>query len=236
MNYITQLNKLHELQQTTPLSKNGLVLYFALLQINNSLGWIKEFKLSNKVLMEYTKLSKMELYRARLEVTKLKLICYQTGAKNETAPTYEIIEFEACPKTKVEPKPNQSETKLETLNKLNKTKLNIKKDKTKVLSKKEPEKEEKLHFAEFVKMTNAEYSTLSNKYSKEFADQCIDLLNNYKGSSGKIYKSDYRAILTWVVNEVTKRNNQNMPYQNQKKKVENQRQERNFDGVEDLME
>ena len=67
------------------------------------------------------------------------------------------------------------------------------------------EKEPKIHFAEFVTMTNAEYEKLVSTYSKEFADQCIEVLDNYKGSSGKKYKSDYRAILTWVIDEVKKR-------------------------------
>ena len=70
------------------------------------------------------------------------------------------------------------------------------------------EKEPKIHFAEFVTMTNAEHEKLVSTYGKEFADQCIQVLDNYKGSSGKKYKSDYRAILTWVVDEVKKRKNQ----------------------------
>lgn len=63
---------------------------------------------------------------------------------------------------------------------------------------------EKIHFAEFVTMTNAEYEKLVSTYSKKFADQCIKTLDNYKGSSGKKYRSDYRAILSWVVDKVQK--------------------------------
>lgn len=72
----------------------------------------------------------------------------------------------------------------------------IKENKSKVNKK---EQEEKIHFAEFVSMTNAEYEKLVSTYGKEFADQCITILDNYKGSSGKTYKSDYRAILNWVI-------------------------------------
>lgn len=63
-----------------------------------------------------------------------------------------------------------------------------------------------IHFAnaEFVSMTNVEYEKLVNTYGKEFADQCITVLDNYKGSSGKKYKSDYRAILNWVIDKVKK--------------------------------
>ena len=61
---------------------------------------------------------------------------------------------------------------------------------------------QKIHFAEFVSMTNAEYEKLISTHGKDFADQCISVLDNYKGASGKTYKSDYRAILNWVVDKV----------------------------------
>lgn len=63
-------------------------------------------------------------------------------------------------------------------------------------------KETKTHFAEFVTMTNDEYDKLVIAYGKEFADQCVEVLDNYKGANGKTYKSDYRAILNWVVDKV----------------------------------
>lgn len=66
--------------------------------------------------------------------------------------------------------------------------------------------EEKIHFAEFVSMTNAEYEKLISTYGNEFADQCIEILDNYKGASGKKYKSDYRAILSWVIDKVNQEN------------------------------
>ena len=66
--------------------------------------------------------------------------------------------------------------------------------------------EEKIHFAEFVSMTNAEYEKLVSTYGKDFADQCITTLDNYKGASGKTYKSDYRAILNWVIEKVKQKN------------------------------
>ena len=87
------------------------------------------------------------------------------------------------------------------------TNKNVKNDKNvKNNSKKENIKEKveepKIHFAEFVSMTNADYEKLISTYGKEFADQCIKVLDNYKGSKGKTYRSDYRAILSWVVDKV----------------------------------
>lgn len=77
--------------------------------------------------------------------------------------------------------------------KVNKNKINKK------------EQEEKIHFADLVTMTNAEHEKLVSTYGTDFVNQCIEILDNYKGSKGKEYKSDYRAILSWVVDEVQKR-------------------------------
>jgi hypothetical protein len=68
----------------------------------------------------------------------------------------------------------------------------------------QPPKLEKEHIngAEFVTMTNDEYEKLIATYGKEFTDKCVEVLDNYKGSSGRKYKSDYRAILSWVANKV----------------------------------
>ncbi|MCM1059424.1 MAG: hypothetical protein NC452_03945 [Eubacterium sp.] len=57
---------------------------------------------------------------------------------------------------------------------------------------------EKHKFAEFVSMTNDEYSSLVAKLGEQGAKRCIEILDNYKGQSGKNYKNDYRAILNWV--------------------------------------
>lgn len=64
---------------------------------------------------------------------------------------------------------------------------------------KKPNTPEKRKFAEFVSMTNDEYSSLVTKLGEQGAKRCIEILDNYKGQSGKTYKSDYRAILNWVI-------------------------------------
>lgn len=68
--------------------------------------------------------------------------------------------------------------------------------------KKRKVKENKVKYAEFVLMTEQEYSQLIEKYGEEKTQKFIEILDNYKGSKGRKYKNDYRAILSWVVDKV----------------------------------
>lgn len=72
--------------------------------------------------------------------------------------------------------------------------------------KKKSPKEDKIQFAEFVHMTQKEYDTLIERYGEQFTAKCIEKLDNYKGANPnkRNYKSDYRAILSWVVDEMKK--------------------------------
>lgn len=67
--------------------------------------------------------------------------------------------------------------------------------------------------AEYVIMKMKEYQTLVEKHGPDLTTKCIESLNNYKGAHGKKYKSDYRAILSWVLDKVIdneKRNSRTM--------------------------
>jgi len=61
-------------------------------------------------------------------------------------------------------------------------------------------------YADEVFLSEEEYNKLCSEYSKAFADKCISVLNNYKMSNGKKYKSDYYAIRNWVIDRVKKDN------------------------------
>lgn len=62
-----------------------------------------------------------------------------------------------------------------------------------------------VNVAEFVKMSQKEYNKLCDRFGKGATDEMITILDNAKGAKGYKYKSDYRAILTWVVGEYEKR-------------------------------
>lgn len=58
---------------------------------------------------------------------------------------------------------------------------------------------EKKHYADFVTLTEEEHAKLVEKYGEAAVQWCIQKLDNYKGSTGKKYASDYRTILSWVI-------------------------------------
>lgn len=62
----------------------------------------------------------------------------------------------------------------------------------------------KKQYAEYVLLTEEEYQNLVNQYGEDASQWMITKLDNYKASSGKKYKSDYRAILNWVVEDYYK--------------------------------
>jgi hypothetical protein len=70
---------------------------------------------------------------------------------------------------------------------------------SKVKQRKENKKESKTAHAEFVHLHDSEYQTLVEKHGEQMTQELIDILDNYKGMTGKKYESDYRAILNWVV-------------------------------------
>ena len=103
--------------------------------------------------------------------------------------------------TKPKPNGNQTETKPKPNGNQTETKPTVvlpQKKKTQEPPLPKIVKPEKAAYAEYVSMTNAEYAALVERYGEQAAREMIDILDNYKGSNGKKYKSDYRAILSWV--------------------------------------
>ncbi len=57
----------------------------------------------------------------------------------------------------------------------------------------------KTPYAEFVFLRDDEFENLVQEVGEDGVKSCIEMLNNYKGSSGKKYESDYYAIKKWCI-------------------------------------
>ena len=69
------------------------------------------------------------------------------------------------------------------------------------------EKEEKIKIAPAVTMTEIQFQKLKDDFGEDVIKLAIDKLSNFKMSKGKQYKSDYHAILNWVIEEVAGKDN-----------------------------
>lgn len=65
-----------------------------------------------------------------------------------------------------------------------------------------PTDEDRVQWAPNVSMTNADHAKLVERFGDADTKRLIEILDNYKGSSGKKYKDDYRAILSWCVDRL----------------------------------
>lgn len=79
------------------------------------------------------------------------------------------------------------------------------KNKDKEKDKEKKKEKEKKEYAPAVTMTEEQYAILLNDYGNDITSSAIEKLSVYKMSRGCIYKSDYHAILNWVITEVAKK-------------------------------
>lgn len=192
------------LSGTMLMSNEEVGIYIKLLCLQHQQGHIEEADMlslgaTSKIFNKFQKDDEGKYFNKRLEAEVSKRKAYSESRRNNRKKkeennilqTYEKDMKNIC-NSYVEHMENEN---------INKNIDNRKKDS------KGKKEEEKIHFAEFVTMTNAEYEKLVSTHGKDFADQCITILDNYKGSSGKNYKSDYRAILNWVIDKAKEKNN-----------------------------
>ena len=60
----------------------------------------------------------------------------------------------------------------------------------------------KIKFLDSVYLTQEEINKLKTKYQNGDFEKAVEILNNYKMSSGKKYKSDYHALIGWVSDRI----------------------------------
>ena len=165
-------------------------------------------------LMERWGWSKSKVRQFLNQLQNDSMIVKKTDRKKTTI---NIINYDVYQdfETTEEPKKDQSQTNDRPKKDTNKNDKNVKNDKKYIniypiapiesaTTNDKNVTRSKIKFAEFVSMTNDEYEKLLATYGKEITAKMIEILDNYKGATGRKYKSDYRAILSWVVEKVRK--------------------------------
>jgi hypothetical protein len=136
MNYLREINSFYDWLETNSISDSGIVLWHALMHINNKAGWIREFAVAISTLETKTGLKKGAIIRARLRLQQAGRIEFKSRTGQQSA-IYSMVPFNvednlcSIKERKVEHKPDtnsnanrtQSGTQTGPINKLNETKL-----------------------------------------------------------------------------------------------------------------
>lgn len=203
MNYIREINAFYDWLETNRLSTGAMSLWYALMHINNKTGWKNEFTVPISVLSFKTGLSPRAVTNARKELTEAGRIAWTSKDGNQAA-QYSINSLAEQLQALYADNTSDKMADKQTDNDTNKSSdnasiLNKPKRKRKQNNNPPTPQKEKLKLADLVYMTKEEANTLIEKYGMEATKTMVEILDNYKGANGKTYKSDYKAILSWVV-------------------------------------
>ena len=92
MNYMMQMNNFWTKRRISRINSNAADLYYALLEISNSIGWNLRVSVSNVMLIAMTGMSDSSLIRARQALIDEGYIKYEYGAGARSG-VYELVEF-----------------------------------------------------------------------------------------------------------------------------------------------
>lgn len=189
------------------MSKKSFVFYASWMDAINelpqdmqleSLRAIIEYGLSGEVAenLSFTAKAILAIAKVQMDVNNVRFENGKKGGrpKNQTKPN----------ETKQnQTKPNKTEMEISkpNVNVNVNDNINIKNHDINIMSKKEAEKH---HYAPCVMLTESEYGKLVEAHGEDGAAWMVKKLDDYKAASGRTYKSDYRAILNWVVGEYRK--------------------------------
>ncbi len=206
MNYLHELNAFRDWTLLNKPTTSEIVLWYALMSINNMTGWKKQFTVANQTLQLMTGLSKATLDRARNKLTQKGLLKYFPGNTRQ-AGTYELVSIyttkrdqcETNGETNMRPMRDQCETNGENITKHKQNETKQKDNNTPLNPPKE--KPEKIAVSEFVYLTPAEHERLLKEFGEADTSRMIEILDNYIGQNPKKnnrYTDHNRVIRGWV--------------------------------------
>lgn len=98
MNYITEINRFYDWLETNTVSDSSIVLWHALMHINNKCGWKQEFTVAISTLELKTGLSKSSILRSRNVLQQSGRINFRTRNGQQSA-VYDILAFHSDAQT-----------------------------------------------------------------------------------------------------------------------------------------
>lgn len=191
MNYITEIKMFYDCVQLKQLSTGQIALWHALMYINNKCAWNTWFTAPNLTLELLTGLSRSAIAKNRNVLKQLGLIDFKGNGTKATSYMLKSTQDseQDSEQDSTQDSIQDSTQSSGTLNKLNKTKLDIKKN----IKKKSPKK--KYGEYQHVNLTDEELEKLKNEYGEELTEQAILFLDEYIEMKGNYkYNNAYLVI------------------------------------------
>lgn len=108
MNYLQEMNSFNDWLILNPsASSDDIVLWYALMNLNNISGWQKEFTVAISTIMDRTRLSRSAIYRSRNKLVQFGRIKTRERGGNQCS-VYEVIPFSSV-KTPPPVSPNETQ-------------------------------------------------------------------------------------------------------------------------------
>ena len=208
MGYIDEINAFQQwLLTATNVSATDIALWYALMHYNNTTGWKREFNVAIKTLEVSTKCTKPTVIKARNKLKQLGLIDFISREGNQSA-VYRMIpfrnQFELNNFTQMD---TQSYTQMDTIHRLDKTRLLSTNTNVLVEGESPPKAEKKKATRKvFVKPTPAEIQTYVDEHQLNVdVERFFDY---YEGNGWKVGKNpmkDWKATArNWSRNSFDK--------------------------------
>ena len=208
MGYIDEINAFQQwLLTATNVSATDIALWYALMHYNNTTGWKREFNVAIKTLEVSTKCTKPTVIKARNKLKQLGLIDFISREGNQSA-VYRMIpfrnQFELNNFTQMD---TQSYTQMDTIHRLDKTRLLPTNTNVLVEGESPPAKEKKKATRKvFVKPTPSEIQTYVDEHQLNVdVERFFDY---YEGNGWKVGKNpmkDWKATArNWSRNNFDK--------------------------------
>ena len=93
MNYINEINGFRKYLTTDPLAANAQSLWYLLMHINNTCGWIEWFKVSNSRLANELCVSDKTIRNLRTVLVERGIILYQSQQRKKNSGLYKMVSF-----------------------------------------------------------------------------------------------------------------------------------------------
>lgn len=207
MTYIEIVNHFWNENRVNRCDPYEVALFFYILNEANKQRWVDQIKISTNILTAELGISRKTLINTRKKLKDKNLINFEPGLKNKLTSVYTIYVSDGNIQRNIQGNiegnilgniqgnilgnhliKNKNKNKNKKYNNSGDASIDIKLNEGK-----------KKEVCEDVFLFDNEIEKLINEYGDAGYNRMIDILSNYKGSTGKKYKSDYKAILNWVV-------------------------------------